>query len=240
MIAAPELKPTRHARRTAHVVTKRFFAQGFQIISGGTTTNYFYNRDHLGSIREVLDSSGNVVARYDYDAYGRATLVYGTNIADFQYAGMYIHAATGLNFTLYRVYNANTGRWLSRDPLDDAEMSQGPNLYEYVQNDPIDETDPLGLAGGGRGNRSPPLQCPCHYHQATVWTMAGWQAANSAATGGMYNTLAGLGLGYAATGAMGTGAQTAAKAFGPWYLMVRAGIALDTAVAGFKIVCVHD
>ena len=44
-------------------VTKRFYAQGEQIGS----TNYYYTRDHLGSIREVTDNSGAVQARYDYD-----------------------------------------------------------------------------------------------------------------------------------------------------------------------------
>jgi hypothetical protein len=36
-------------------------------------------------------------------------------------------------------------RWISRDPLTDAEMIEGPNLYEYVWNDPIRWIDPLGL-----------------------------------------------------------------------------------------------
>jgi hypothetical protein len=53
---------------------------------------YYYTRDHLGSIREVTDINGNVVVRYDYDAYGRVTLIQGTNIAAFQYAGYYEHA----------------------------------------------------------------------------------------------------------------------------------------------------
>src|SRR4030095_7021232 len=37
-------------------------------------------------------------------------------------------------------------RWLSRDPLDRAEEREGPNLYAYVGNNPIENTDPLGLS----------------------------------------------------------------------------------------------
>jgi len=36
-------------------------------------------------------------------------------------------------------------RRISRDPLDNAEMRLGPNLYQYVSNNPISLIDPLGL-----------------------------------------------------------------------------------------------
>jgi len=39
-------------------VTKRFFAEGEKRIGGSDAGNYFYSRDHLGSIREVTDSTG--------------------------------------------------------------------------------------------------------------------------------------------------------------------------------------
>src|SRR5437588_5789772 len=39
---------------------------------------YFYTRDHVGSIREMFTGGGTVVARYDYDPYGRSTTVLGT------------------------------------------------------------------------------------------------------------------------------------------------------------------
>jgi RHS repeat-associated protein len=106
---------------------------------------YYYTRDHLGSTRELCNSSGSIVARYSYDPYGRATLVSGTNLATKQYAGEYAHQPSGLNLTQYRVYDPNTGRWYSRDPLEDAERMEGPNLYAYVQDDPINLTDPFGL-----------------------------------------------------------------------------------------------
>jgi RHS repeat-associated protein len=132
-------------RNAGNTVTKRFYAQGEQI-SGAS---YFYTRDHLGSIREMTDSSGNIQARYDYDPYGRVTKISGSMDSDFQYAGYYEHATSGLNLTWFRAYDPTTARWLSRDPLRNAERSQGPNLYEYVQNNSVNWTDPLGLAGGG-------------------------------------------------------------------------------------------
>jgi len=42
----------------------------------------------------------------------------------------------------YRFYDANLGRWLSRDPIGE---EGGINLYGYVGNSPTNLTDPLGL-----------------------------------------------------------------------------------------------
>lgn len=61
-------------RNNANSVTKRFFDQGEQISS----TNYFFTKDHLGSIREMVDNTGTIQARYDYDPYGRRTKISGS------------------------------------------------------------------------------------------------------------------------------------------------------------------
>lgn len=44
-------------------------------------------------------------------------------------------------------YQSASGRaeWLSRDPLWDAELSQGANLYWYVLNNAVNDVDPSGL-----------------------------------------------------------------------------------------------
>jgi RHS repeat-associated protein len=118
-------------------VTKRFFGQGEQI-SG---VNYYFTRDHLGSVREVMNTAGVMLARYDYDPYGRMTVIAGSFMSDFGYAGMYYHTVSGLNLTLYRAYDSDLGRWLSRDPL--AEKA-GLNLYAYVANNVINAVDPNG------------------------------------------------------------------------------------------------
>ena len=76
---------------------------------------------------------------------GRRTRSAGDVEADFGFAGMFHATETGLNVTRHRVYDPELGRWLSRDPLEDAEVEEGPNLYAYVQDDPANNVDPLGL-----------------------------------------------------------------------------------------------
>lgn len=122
-------------------LTKQFFSLGQR--NGGKT--YFYSCDHLGSIRQVTDSAGNVVAQYSYSPFGERTkiTVSGPD-SDFGFAGTYHHARSGLNLTLFRAYHSRLGRWLSRDPLGE---SAGSNLYSYVMNNPLNAIDPLGLAG---------------------------------------------------------------------------------------------
>ncbi len=61
---------------------------------------------------------------------------------DFSYTGHYYHSRSGLYLTLYRVYNPSLGRWLSRDPIGE---QGGLNLYNYVDNNPLRLSDPLGL-----------------------------------------------------------------------------------------------
>jgi RHS repeat-associated protein len=118
-------------------VVKRFFGQGEQV--GGT--NYFYTRDHLGSVREVVDVSGSLLARYDYDPYGRRIVVSGTFEATFGFTGHYRHAPTGLHLALARAYDSETGRWLSQDPMGE---DGGINLYAYCGNNPVNGVDPDG------------------------------------------------------------------------------------------------
>jgi len=44
----------------------------------------------------------------------------------------------------FRYYSAETGRWLSRDPI---EEKGGTNLYAFVANQPLDRGDYLGMFG---------------------------------------------------------------------------------------------
>jgi len=131
---------------TGHTVTKQFYDRGEQI-SG---TNYYYTKDHLGSIREMTDSSGTIQASYDYNPWGRQIVLNQAVTTDFGYTGFYVNKTTGLDLTWYRIYDPEKGRWLSRDPLGeyvkfDLSLPTGPDLYAYAKDNPTRWTDRLGL-----------------------------------------------------------------------------------------------
>jgi RHS repeat-associated protein len=125
-------------RDANNTVVKRFFPEGERY----GIANYYFTKDHLGNIREMVDSSGTIRARYDYDPYGRRTKVSGDLEADFGFTGYYVHQPSGLQLALYRAYDADTGRWINRDPI--GEMG-GLNLYDYVGNNPVNLRDAFGL-----------------------------------------------------------------------------------------------
>lgn len=129
------------ARDGSSAITAQYFPRGQTI--GGKTDKYCYTLDHLGSVRELTDSSGSIQAQYSYDPYGQATKLQGSLASDFQYAGYYVHATSGLNLTRTRAYSTNLGRWINRDPI---EERGGNNLYAYVRNNAISRTDPMGLS----------------------------------------------------------------------------------------------
>ena len=92
----------------------------------------------------MTNNSGTIQAEYSFDPYGRTTKISEITPADFQQAGSYLHARSTLSITLFRDYAPQIARWISRDPIDEAG---GTNLYAYVENRPITETDPFGLSG---------------------------------------------------------------------------------------------
>jgi len=130
-------------RRAANGRTweQRYFPEGFVDATDG---DFYYTRDHLGSIREVVADDGlTVESQYDYGIWGEVERVAGTGIeSTFRYTGHFYHESSELHLTWFRAYDAELGRWLSRDPI--RELA-GLNLYLYVRNEPIVFWDSFGL-----------------------------------------------------------------------------------------------
>jgi RHS repeat-associated protein len=120
-------------------VTRRAFGVGEQI--NGTAR--YLTTDHLGSVREVTDTAGTLLARYAFDPWGRRSVTAGTDATSVGYAGYRWHPSDSLALTLHRGYDADLGRWVSQDPIG---MQGGANLFAYAENNPVRFNDPLGLA----------------------------------------------------------------------------------------------
>ncbi len=60
------------------------------------------------------------------------------------YQGMTLDSVTGLYYERYRNYSPSLGTWISQDPL---QYINGANTYQFVMGNPVNATDPLGLAG---------------------------------------------------------------------------------------------
>ena len=92
-------------------------------------------------VRLTFNSSGTITAGATYSAYGQVIAGGLSSITPFGYAGGYTDP-TGLIYLINRYYDPSTGQFLSVDPL--VGITDQP--YQYAGGDPVNFTDPLGLA----------------------------------------------------------------------------------------------
>ena len=116
------------------------------------TAMYFYVRDTLENILGVIDSAGNLVVQYAYNAWGKNLGITGTLATTigacnpFRYKGYHFDSDTGMYYCHTRYYVPDWCRWLCGDNFyfiktDDLKST---NLFAYCQNDPINKQDESG------------------------------------------------------------------------------------------------
>jgi RHS repeat-associated protein len=134
-----------HVRDSAGVLTTLFYDEAGLLFALQRGTSRFYvASDQVGTPRVVTDSSGAVVKILQFDAFGN--LMSDSNPSfdlPIAFAGGIADAVTGLVRFGFRDYDPLSGRWMARDPIKFA-AGQG-NLFAYVDNDPINRRDPMGL-----------------------------------------------------------------------------------------------
>ena len=99
--------------------------------------------DANGNIGQLIDNGGSIVAAYTYDPFGNVTEMAGAEAAEnpWRFSTKPVEAGTGWLYYGYRWYDAENGRWVNRDPI---EESGGVNLYGFVGNDGVGMVDILG------------------------------------------------------------------------------------------------
>lgn len=150
-----QLEPVAEVDGNGNIVSRFVYGSSEHVpdymIKGGVT--YRIISDHLGSVHLVVNTqTGEIAQQMNYDAFGRVTQDTRPGFQPFGFAGGLYDTDTGLVRFGARDYDAETGRWTTKDPIGFEHSST--NLYLYTNNDSINLIDKNGL-------ESTPVQCSC-------------------------------------------------------------------------------
>ncbi len=113
------------------------------LIMEKNSQSFYYHADGLGSITELTSQSGTVVQRYTYSAFGKIESQLDANfVQPYTYTSRELDAEIGLYHYRARYYEPEIGRFTSEDPKG---FGGGINFYGYVEGNPVNRVDPLGL-----------------------------------------------------------------------------------------------
>ena len=106
---------------------------------GFDTNKQYYCHDHLGSVRRTRSSAKGSLGVWDYEPYGK---VHSGTSTPLIFALHPYESGMGFFTAPYRNYSPAMARWTTVDPKG---MADGPNMYGYVQGNPVSRVDLLGL-----------------------------------------------------------------------------------------------
>lgn len=116
----------------------------FLSTSNSQPSSHFYGYDGNGNVTLLINATnGTASAVYEYDPFGRELRATGP-MADentFTFSTKRRNATTRLVLYEYRPYDADEGRWLGRDKMNE---NASRNLYGFVDNDPENFWDAVG------------------------------------------------------------------------------------------------
>ena len=101
-----------------------------------------YHADGLGSVVALTDNRGRIAQKYEYDSFGNQKNADIDIVQPFTYTGREWDKETGLYYYRARYYDPMEGRFIQKDPIG---FNGGINLYNYVEANPTNYTDPFGL-----------------------------------------------------------------------------------------------
>jgi len=138
--------------------TEAVYLYGLDIIAQQQSERLYYVHDGLGSVRQLLDTTGQIDTNYAYDPFG-VPLVGGDVYNPYQFTGEGWDAEVGLLYLRARYYQPEVGRFITKDPWPGHADAPGTlNRYNYVMGNPATVVDGSGLASTGPGPETFGLQ----------------------------------------------------------------------------------
>ncbi|BAS59966.1 YD repeat protein (plasmid) [Leptolyngbya boryana NIES-2135] len=124
------------------------YVYGNDLISqtqGGQTT--YYHVDGLGSTTELTDTTGNVVSRSRYDAFGNGVRNEGAIANKYLFTGEQFDSTLGDYYLRDRFYDSSTGRFTRRDTYA-GRLYEPLTLHKYIYGNasPVNLVDPTGFS----------------------------------------------------------------------------------------------
>ncbi len=131
-------------------------------------TIYYPATNQRGDVVAIYNSTGECVAKYEYDAWGKVIGVYSASKNDegkyvytlldetenqthiaiinpIRYRGYYFDTETKFYYLQSRYYNPEIGRFLNSDSISDSGAGVlGFNTFIYCANNPVNASDPSG------------------------------------------------------------------------------------------------
>ena len=102
--------------------------------------------DHLGTVRDLVNSDGEVVNHLTYDSFGNVVDETDDTVdSRYLFTGREFDDEIGLYYYRARYYDGSTGRFISEDPI--GFNGGDANLYRYVGNNSTNFVDPTGERG---------------------------------------------------------------------------------------------
>jgi len=120
------------------------YVHGATLISAlGSTFQHFYQFDGVGSVVSVTDGGGALKQHYGYDPWGNPLWADALGARNkYRFTSEPWDAASGLYHFRARYYDPTLGRFVSRDPWEDAYRTGG--LFEYALSNPLRFADATG------------------------------------------------------------------------------------------------
>jgi RHS repeat-associated protein len=117
-----------------------------QIVDQASGKSFLPGYDGTGNVAVLVNAdTGTIAAAYEYDPFGQNLRadIFDSKISDppFRFSTKFYDSESRLLCYGYRFYSAALGRFISRDPIQEAG---GENLYAFCGNEPISHWDYLG------------------------------------------------------------------------------------------------